>query len=191
MKKVVFDIETKNTFQDVQSGDPKALDMSLVCIYDYSTDSYHSFFEEDLPKLWPILETAEMLIGFNSDHFDIPILSKYYPGNLSVIKSLDILKEIKKSLGRRISLNEIADATLNKGKIGHGMDAIKWWRTGELEKLKRYCLEDVKITKEVYEFAWSNKHLKYRNDGEISTISLQTSTWEENDNSAMTFSLPF
>lgn len=191
MKKVVFDIETKNTFQDVQSGDPKALDMSLVCIYDYSTDSYHSFFEEDLPKLWPILETAEMLIGFNSDHFDIPILSKYYPGNLSVIKSLDILKEIKKSLGRRISLNEIADATLNKGKIGHGMDAIKWWRTGELEKLKRYCLEDVKITKEVYEFAWSNKHLKYRNDGEISTIPLETSTWEEKDNSAMTFSLPF
>ena len=90
MRKIVFDIETKNTFQDVGSNDPASLDLSLVGIYDYENDSYQSFLEEDLGKLWPIFEKADMIIGFNSDHFDIPILNKYYSGNLGQIKSLDI-----------------------------------------------------------------------------------------------------
>ena len=38
MKKIVFDIETSNTFQEVASTDPSTLDLSVVCIYDYETD---------------------------------------------------------------------------------------------------------------------------------------------------------
>ena len=90
MRKIVFDIETKNFLSEVEK-----IDLALVAIHDSLTDSYSSYLEEDLAKLWPILERADMLIGFNSDHFDIPILNKYYPGDLTKIKSLDILKEIK------------------------------------------------------------------------------------------------
>src|SRR3989338_6959012 len=112
MRKIVFDIETKNFFHDTGKNDPASLDLSLICLYDYENDRYESFWEEDLPKLWPILEKADLLIGFNSDYFDIPILNKYYAGNLASIKSLDILKEVRKSSGRKISLNQIAAATL-------------------------------------------------------------------------------
>ncbi|KKT12875.1 MAG: hypothetical protein UV94_C0040G0008 [Parcubacteria group bacterium GW2011_GWC1_43_30] len=99
MRKIVFDIETKNFLSEVEK-----IDLALVAIHDSLTDSYSSYLEEDLAKLWPILERADMLIGFNSDHFDIPILNKYYPGDLTKIKSLDILKEIKDSYGRRMRL---------------------------------------------------------------------------------------
>src|SRR3989344_3979345 len=104
MRKIVFDIETKNFFPDVGKNDPSLLDISIVAIYDSENDSYSSYLEEELPKLWPILERADMLIGFNSDHFDIPLLNKYYPGDLTKIKSLDILKEIKNTYGRRMRL---------------------------------------------------------------------------------------
>src|SRR4051812_47245391 len=106
MRKIVFDIETKNFFSDVGKYDPTLLDISIVAIYDSSTDSYSSFLETELPKLWSIIERADVLIGFNSEHFDIPLLNKYYPGDLTKIKSLDILKEIRQSYGRRMKLEQ-------------------------------------------------------------------------------------
>jgi DEAD/DEAH box helicase domain-containing protein len=191
MKKIVFDIETSNVFQDVASNDPVALDMSVCCIYDYETDKYSSYTKETLNEMWPIFEKADMIIGYNSDHFDIPILNKYYSGDLTKIKSLDLLKEIKNSLGRRLKLDSVAEATLGRNKIGHGLEAIVWWRNGEKDKVIKYCTEDVRITKDVYEYALKNNLLKYKDGSEIKDIKLDTSSWEKKDTSAMTFTLPF
>ena len=187
MRKIVFDIETKNEVW----GDPSSLDMSIICIYDSETDSYNSFLEEELPKLWPIIERADMLIGYNSEHFDIPIMNKYYHGDLTKIKSLDILAEIKNALGRRVSLDQVAEATLGKKKNGHGLQAIKWWKEGDIDSLRKYCLEDVKITKEIYDFALKNQLLKFKEAGKIFDIKLDTSNWEKPNDSSLTFSLPF
>jgi DEAD/DEAH box helicase domain-containing protein len=191
MKKVVFDIETRNMFQDVGTNDPKDLDISVVCIYEYETDSYKSFLQEDFGKLWPILENADMLITFNGDHFDIPLLDKYYPGDLTKIKSLDLLKEVKNSLGFRLKLDSIASATLGYGKSGHGLEAITWWKNGEIEKLIKYCIDDVKVTKEVYDYALKNGHLKYKDGQTVKEIKLNTKDWETKKSSSMTFTMGF
>ncbi len=165
MKKIVLDVETRNIFQDVGSDDPRSLDISVVCIYDYETGTYQSFLQGDLGRLWPILERTDMLITYNGDHFDIPLLGKYYPGDLSKIKSLDLLKEVKKTLGFRLKLGSIATATLGAGKSGHGLEAVTWWKNGEIDKIIKYCTDDVKITKEIYDYALKNGILKYR-DGQ-------------------------
>jgi len=193
MRKVVFDIETRNTFEDVGKADPALLDISIVCIYDYETDSYHSYLQEELPQLWPILEKTDMLIGYNSDHFDVPLLNKYYHGDLTHIKSLDLLKEIKESFGRRLRLDSVAEGTLGTKKSGHGLDAIKWWNAGEIDKIRKYCLDDVKITKEIYDFALKNGAVNYMDFSDKKEIKLDTSNWEkENEEGAsMTHSLPF
>jgi len=149
MKKVVFDIETKNIFQDVGRADPTLLDISLVGIYDYETDQYLTFLQEEFPKLWPYIEKADVLIGFNSDHFDVPLLNKYYPGDITKIKSLDLMAEVKKSLGRRIGLGALAEATLGIGKSGNGLEAVEWWKNGEIDKIRKYCIDDVKVTKDL------------------------------------------
>ena len=191
MKKIVFDIETSNVFQDVGSREPSALDMSVCCIYDYETDKYRSFTKENLNELWPIFEKADLLIGFNSDHFDIPVLNKYYSGDLKKIKSLDLLKEVKDSLGRRIKLDTLAEATLGRNKTGHGLEAIVWWRNGEKQKVIDYCIEDVRITKDIYEYALKNGKLKYTDGKDIKEFPIDTSNWDKKDESAMTFTLPF
>jgi len=191
MRKIVFDIETKNLFQDVGKNDPALLDISIVCIHDSETDSYESFFEADFPKLWKILEKADMLIGYNSDHFDVPLLNKYYPGDLTAIKSLDILKEIKNNYGRRMSLDQVAEGTLDKKKAGHGLQAVTWWKQGDMDSLRKYCLEDVKITKEVYEYARANNKLFFREGGVNNEIKLDASKWENQEKAALTYTLPF
>lgn len=191
MKKITFDIETKNAFEDVDANNPALLDISIVCIHNSETDEYDSFLEDDFARLWPILESADMLIGYNSDHFDIPLLNKHYSGDLTTIKSLDILKEIKNTLGRRLKLDNIANATLGAGKSGNGLEAISWWKNGEVEKVRRYCLDDVKITKEIYEYALKNKKLKYKDGFAIKEIELDTSNWEMAENNSITHTLPF
>lgn len=191
MRKIVFDIETKNFFSDVGKNDPSLLDIALVAIYDSLTDSYSSYLEEELVKLWPIIERADMLIGFNSDHFDIPLLNKYYPGDLTKIKSLDILKEIKSSYGRRMRLDQLTEGTLNKNKSGGGADANNWWKAGNVERVRAYCIDDVKLTKELYDYALANNKLIFKEGGKLNEIKLNTSNWEKRGDSKLTFSLPF
>lgn len=191
MRKIVFDIETRNVFGEVGSADPAALDISVVGVYDSETDTYKTYLQEELTQLWPILERADMLIGFYSDNFDIPLLDKYYPGDLTKIKSLDILKEIRKQYGRGMKLDQLAQGTLGLGKSGDGLDAIKWWRAGEIEKLREYCLDDVKITKEIYDYAMQNQKLIFKEGRLLKEIPLNTSEWEKPIENKLTFSLPF
>jgi len=189
MRKIIFDCETKNIFTEVGSSDARDLDLSVVCIYDTETEKYSSFFQEELKNLWPILESADLLIGYNSDHFDIPLLNKYYSGDLTKLKSLDLLKEIKNSLGRRIKLDTVAEATLGVNKSGHGLEAVTWWKQGKFEEVKKYCLDDVKITKDIYEYALKNGLLKYKDAGTIKDIKLDVSKWETKSDSAITHTL--
>lgn len=191
MKKIIFDIESRNTFQEVGSNEPSALDISVVCLYDSETDSYDSFLMEDLGRLWTILEKADMLIGFNSEYFDIPLLNKYYPGDLTKIKSLDILKEIKNATGRRVKLDQIAEGTLKKNKSGHGLEAVEWWKKGDVDKIIKYCLDDVRLTKEIYDYALKNNKLIFKEGPKLNEIKLDTANWEKVEKQAMTFSLPF
>jgi DEAD/DEAH box helicase domain-containing protein len=192
MRKIVFDIETSNIFQDVGSNNPADLSISVVGIYEYEDDKYSAFLQEDFAKLWPILENADMFITFNGDHFDIPLLNKYYSGDLLKIKSLDILKEMHKSAGRRMKLDQIAEGTLGINKSGHGLEATKWWKDGEVEKVKKYCLDDVRITKDVYEYALKNGKLFFKEGPNLNEVKLDTSNWENLPaSSALNYTLPF
>jgi len=190
MRRIVFDIETRG--ESFGSPDFTNQELTIVSIHDSKTNTFSSYFKDELPKLWGILERADIIIGYNSDHFDIPILNKYYPGDLTKIKSIDLLKEVRAVLGRRLKLDNIAEATLGKNKIGHGLDAVKWFEAGELEKLREYCEEDVRITKEVYEYAKKNKSLKYKDFDGVREVKLNPSKWEViEDAPAITHTLPF
>lgn len=192
MRKIVFDIETKNVFQDVGSNNPADLSISVVGLYEYENDTYSTFFEEELPKLWSIIENTDIFITFNGDHFDIPILNKYYSGDLFRIKSVDLLKEIQKSAGRRVKLDQVAEGTLKINKSGHGLDAIRWWKEGKMEELKKYCLDDVRITKDIYEYALKNGRIFFKEGPNLNEVKLDTKDWETLPSStALNHTLPF
>lgn len=186
MRVVTFDIETTNW---VTGGDVTALDVAIVCIHDSETGEYSSYLESELPMLWPILERTDMLVGYNSDHFDIPILNKYYSGDLGKIKSLDIMQEVYATLGRRLRLDAIAEGTLGVKKSGSGLQSLKWWRDGEVEKVRSYCLKDVEITKRIFEYGLEHGSVKYKQLGKTQEVKLDTSTWLRPASKAMTFSL--
>lgn len=191
MRYVVFDVETKNTFEDVGKNDPVLLDVSVVSVYDSGTDTYTTVSEEAFDSLWPVFEHADVLVGYNSNHFDIPLLDKYYPGSLLAIKSIDLLEAIRTGLGRRVSLNAVAEATLGEQKTGHGLQAITWWKQGEIEKIKEYCEMDVAITKRIFEYAQKHKKVRVREGLAMRNIPIDTTDWDAENRGALTHALPF
>jgi len=192
MRAITFDIETKAASMVRGRFDTSLMELTVVGIHDSLTNEYSAFFVEELPKLWPIIEGADMLIGFNSDGFDIPILNRYYPGDLTKIRSLDLLTEVYAALGRRIRLDTLAQATLGRGKSGDGLKAVEWWEQGLYDQVKEYCIEDVRITRELYDYALANGHLKYKDLREKRDIKLDTSAWESGGSGpSLTHTLPF
>ncbi len=158
---VVLDIETQNTFDEVGGYFTDKLKVSLVGVYFYETNTYESFLEPELPKLFSRLERSGRIIGFNSIGFDMPVLNNYYGGNLLNLPQLDILKEIEKGIGFRLKLDSVAQSTLGTKKSGHGLQAVQWWKEGNIEAIREYCLQDVKVTMEVYEYGLKNGFLLF------------------------------
>jgi len=159
---IVFDIETKNSFGDVGGRDGLTkLEISVLGSYDYSDDEYRVYEESELGRFAERLAQKPLLVGFNSRRFDTPILRKYLPFDITRLPQVDIMEEIVKELGHRLGLGSVASATLGCGKSGSGLDAIRFWREGRIDELKRYCLDDVRITKEVFEYGAKNRELLY------------------------------
>lgn len=191
MRYIVFDLETQNIFQEVGSSDPTALDISVATVYDSETDKYTTVTIDEIEQLWPIIEQADALVGYNSNHFDIPLLNKYYPGDLTQIKSIDLLEDIKLSLGRRLRLDSVAQATVGAKKSADGLQAVRWWKEGNVKDIMKYCEQDVRVTKEVFEFARKNGFVKFKDGTRNRELPLDTKHWEEKEDVALTHSLLF
>ncbi len=167
MIQIILDVETKKVFSEVGGYFPDRLGISFVgvCRRERFGDEGQmlSFFEDDMSELFPILEKADVVIGYNIDGFDMPAMAPYYSGDITKIPTLDIMDKIKDSFGHRIKLDSVAKETLGIGKIGDGLDAVKYYRHGQLDKLKEYCLQDVKVTRDVYDYGLRNGLVKFRN----------------------------
>lgn len=167
MRHIFLDVETKKAFDQVGGYFPEKLGISFVGIEireSFSTQPQpRGFFEHELKDLFPILEKADLIIGFNIDNFDMPTMMNYYTGDIASLPTLDLMNRIKDSVGHRISLDAVASETLGIGKTGDGLDAIKYYQTGQLDKLKQYCLHDVAVTRQLYDHGLAKGQVKFRN----------------------------
>ena len=173
LTELVFDIETKKIFDDITTGNPADLGISIVSVYkrflndrlEETGGEMYSFWEEDFPKMWPLFTNADRIIGFNTEHFDIPAMAPLAPYDFRRLNHFDIMTHIKDALGFRLSLNAIASETLSETKIDHGLNAVYYWQEHSAEslaKLKKYCEADVMVTKKVYDFGLKHGYLKYK-----------------------------
>lgn len=187
---VVLDVETKYSFRDF--SDPKKLQISVAIIYDYATEKSFSFEEKEISKIFSFLEKASYIIGFNVKSFDLEVLQAYYPGNVLNFKTFDILEDIKDKIGRRIALNEIVMATLNKKKSGSGLEAINLYHEGKIEELKKYCTDDVMLTKELFDFGVKNGEIYYPTPNGKLSIKVDWKKYlEDNGKNDTPLTLPF
>lgn len=169
MRYLVLDIETQRGFNEVDRKKLHLLKISVACIYDSKTDSYSSFEEKEMLKLEEILKQADLVVGFNIRDFDMEVLAPYLMTPVKNLPLLDIMVEIEKVRGHRVSLQSVAQATLKSSKSGTGWDAIKLFKEGRMDELKKYCLDDVRITKDIYEYGLKNGKVMFVSNRDYQT----------------------
>lgn len=159
MSKLVIDIETKNDFRDVGGkANIGMLTISIIGVYDYDDGSLYAYEEHEFSRFLELLKRNPTLIGYNIIGFDLPVmqanLKRIDPSiNLESFPRVDLMYDIADQIGHRIGLDSVAKATLGTGgKSGSGMDAITFWKEGRIDELKAYCLKDVDLTRQVYEY---------------------------------------
>lgn len=171
----VFDLETQRSAQEV-GGWHRAHRMKVSCgvIFDCAEDSYTVYLEQQVEQLIAHLKRFDLVVGFNSTKFDYKVLAGYSNYDFKALPSLDLLELVHNHLGFRLSLDHLAQNTLHINKSGSGLDALRWWQEGQLQKIIDYCRMDVRITKDLYLYARRNGYLIYqRRDGQRLRIPVQ------------------
>ena len=164
MNLVFFDLESQNLLSDV-GGRTGVEKLRMSCGVTFSTErnDFAVYWEKDAYALIDELKAADRVIGFNLIEFDYWVLRPYAPGfNFASLRTLDLLQEVQRTLGFRLSLDSIAEASLGTTKSADGRKAVEWFRAGEMDRVAEYCKMDVDITRRVFEFGRTNGFIHYR-----------------------------
>ena len=157
-----LDIETQRSAEEVGGWQNKHLmRVATAVIYDSREDSFTAFGEDRVHELLDRLKAADLIVGFNIVDFDYPVLKGYSSFRFQDLKTFDLLQEISKQLGYRLSLNHLAHKTLNREKSADGLQSLQWFKEGKMEEIIAYCEKDVEITKDLFVFGVANGYLLF------------------------------
>lgn len=160
----VLDIETQRSAQEV-GGWHNADQMRVSCavLYDARQDAFLEFLEDEIPLLIEHLNALDLIVGFNIERFDYKVLSGYSDADFWRLPTLDILSDVHRRLGYRLSLGHLAEVTLGSPKTADGLQALRWWKQGRLKEIITYCTHDVKITRDLYLYGKNKGYLLFNN----------------------------
>jgi len=160
---VYFDLETQKTFDEVGGrAHMHKLRLSVGVTYSSADNDFHRYTEDTVADLIAELKSADLIVGFNQLGFDYPVLGAYTQDNLSLLPNVDMLDHLHRRLGFRVSLDNLAAATLGTGKSADGLQAVRWWREGDMDNLFAYCEKDVEVTRRLFEFGRKNRYVMFR-----------------------------
>lgn len=172
---VFYDVETRLSADEVGGWDNIHLMRIAVAVTWNPEDGYRSWEEPKAAALIHYLSQFGRIFSFNGDGFDSRVLSHY--GDVSALNkaSFDLLTDLKRRLNHRLSLDSLAQATLNVGKTANGLQSLQWWKEGKIQLITDYCRQDVKVLADLVHFARINGFVKYsdRTTGEIYTVKVQ------------------
>ncbi len=159
---IFFDLETQRLAEEVGGwGNKHRMGLACAVTLEGLTQEFQNYLEADVERLLATLQRAGRVIGFNLKNFDYAVLQPYAKVKLSRLPTLDMLEDIQRTLGFRLSLDALASATLGAEKLADGVQAVRWYKAGELEKLLEYCRKDVALTQQLYSFGKQHGHLYY------------------------------
>lgn len=169
-----LDLETQKTAQEVGGWQNTPLmRVSVVVVFDSVDDRFHVYEEEKIDSLFDHLQRADLIVGFNIKRFDYKVLSAYTNRDLTALPTFDILEDVHRRLRFRLGLDHLAKETLNKAKTADGLQAVEWFRQGELKKLTDYCCQDVVVTRDLFEYGLRDGHLVFREKKENRRVMLR------------------
>jgi DEAD/DEAH box helicase domain-containing protein len=160
MNIVYLDLETKYLADEVGGWDYiDRLELAVAVTYSTARGDFAHYTEDTVGALIEELSQANLVVGFNLLRFDYTVLRPYTERDLRQLPTLDILQHLYRRLGHRVKLDSCARATLGVTKSGDGIQSVQWFRAGHIDKVIRYCEQDVDIVRQLHEYGRANKHI--------------------------------
>jgi hypothetical protein len=167
MRVIVFDIESRLWASDL---DPKDNEhgwellrqgkggASAIVLYDSYDEWVYSYDDHEAEAAARHLEAADLLVGFCSETFDLPVMEGLARRRLRIRQHYDIYAAMAATCAARglkpgkgdLKLDRLARRNLGRGKIEHGSNAKKLAADGWFGKLFRYCADDVHLTHDLF-----------------------------------------
>lgn len=170
-KVLVFDIETQKGFHEIASISD--MGVAVAVAYDCLSDKYKVFTEDNVDELVSEIFNADVVVGYNIINFDYSVLKGYTNKDFSSLKTIDMMRIVQKGLGFRPKLDNLTSATLGASKSADGLQSLRWYKQGQIDKIIEYCHMDVKLTKELYEFGKNNGYVLANNKGTIVEVPIK------------------
>lgn len=163
---IILDLETARGPDEVGGWVAERMGLAVAVTWDQE-NRFREWYEEDVEALVGELSGFDRVVGFNVLDFDYGVLAAYHPKVSKLLKgkTVDILADVHRALGFRVKLDELAQATLGRGKTGTGEQALQWWRQGRRDLVIKYCQEDVRLTKDIYEYGLKRGEIYYPSYG--------------------------
>ena len=138
------------------------------------------FYGDDIHRIPPLFERADMVVGFNSKRFDDKLLAA---NGVKVKTDYDVLIEIWRAVGALedsedletmvfdyhrhggYGLDEVASSNGLGRKALTGAEAPIRWQKGDYAKVISYCLQDVAMTARILDCAIRRRSLTLRAQG--------------------------
>lgn len=148
-------------------NDHSGMGISVIGAYDYVDDRYRVFCKDNWEQFSELVCDREWAITFNGVNFDNRVLvanGVSIHNNEGSAEDYDVLREIWITLGLNpdkfsprshggYGLAAMCEANGIRTKSGHGALAPVQWQRGEIGSVIDYCLNDVKITKDLFELS--------------------------------------
>ena len=158
-----FDLETQKSADDVGGwNNIHKMGLAVGVVWDSLDQDYFVYEEKEAKKLVEKLRAADLVVGFNVIGFDYTVLQPYSDFDLQEINTFDMLVDVKKLLNFRLSLNHLAEHTLNAKKSADGLISLQWYKEGKIDKIIHYCKQDVQITRDLYLFGAEYSYVNYQ-----------------------------
>ena len=165
---MVLDVETRLSAAEVGGWNHAGrMGVSVAVLYDSAGEggagSFSVYTQDAIPALTERLRAADAVVGFNSWRFDYAVLQPFAAYRLKDLPSIDLLQRIQDTLSYRVRLDNVAQATLGEPKSADGLQALQWWKEGNMEAIAAYCRKDVDITRRVYLYGLERGYVLFSN----------------------------
>jgi DEAD/DEAH box helicase domain-containing protein len=163
---VFFDLETQRGAQEVGGWSNKHLmRLAVGVLYDTAEEAFFTYYEDQALELVSHLKRADLVVGFNIIRFDYEVLKAYTTEDLRRLPAFDILQDIYRRLGFRLSLGHLVEHTLGKEKTADGLQSLEWFKEGRLDLVTSYCTDDVALTRDLFYYGLEHRHLLFERQG--------------------------
>ena len=164
---IFFDLETRLWAKDLRPDDEEAgwEDLrsgkggaSAIALYDTRDMWLYLYDDHTIENAARHLEAADIVVGYNSERFDLPCIEGLTHRRLRIRRHIDIYRLLVQEYARRgitgqkgdFTLDTISKKNLGRGKIDHGDNAKELARKGHWGRLMNYCADDVHLTHDLY-----------------------------------------